>query len=80
MRKMFGITVIIAVVLALTELVKKLGLVSKKYLPAVSLFLGLLAGVFYVDTPTIQAKILYGVMIGLAAGGLFDQSKIIMKK
>lgn len=77
---MFTITIIIAVVLSLTEFVKRLSLVPAKYLPAVSLFLGLLAGLFYADAATIQEKIMYGLMIGLAAGGLFDQSKIITKK
>ncbi|WP_141431424.1 holin [Bacillus sp. 03113] len=75
---MFEITIIIAVVLALTEFVKKMEFIPTKYLPAVSLVLGLLAGVFYVGG-SIQEKVMYGLMIGLSASGLFDQSKIIKK-
>ncbi|GIO26380.1 holin [Ornithinibacillus bavariensis] len=75
---MFEIALIIAVVLALTELLKQL-VVSKKYLPVASLILGLLAGVFYVGG-TLQEQIMYGLMIGLSAAGLFDQSKIVTKK
>lgn len=74
---MFDIALIIAVVLALTELIKQLGL-SKKYLPVASLVLGLLAGIFYVNG-SLQEQIMYGLIIGLSASGLFDQSKIITK-
>jgi hypothetical protein len=74
---MFEITVIIAVVIALTQFAKKY--ISTKYLPAVSLVLGLLAGVFYVGG-SIQEQIMYGLMIGLSASGLFDQTKIVTKK
>lgn len=77
---MFEIAIVIAVVLALTEFVKRLGVVPEKYLPAVSLVLGLLAGLFYVDVVMIQEKIMFGLMIGLSAAGLFDQSKIVTKK
>lgn len=77
---MFEIAIIIAVVLALTEFVKRLSVVPEKYLPAVSLVLGLLAGLFYVDVVTTQEKIMFGLMIGLSAAGLFDQSKIVTKK
>ncbi|MFS0820749.1 holin [Bacillus sp. 1P02SD] len=76
---MFELAVVIAVVIALTEFFKRLEFVPKKYLPAVTLIIGLLAGLFYVDVPTIQEKIMYGLMIGLSAAGLFDQTKIIKK-
>jgi len=76
---MFEITLIIAVVLALTEFVKRMGIIPNKYLPAISLVLGLLAGLFYVDVVTFQEKVFYGLMIGLSSSGLFDQSKIVKK-
>lgn len=75
---MFDIALIIAVVVALVELVKKLDVVKVKFLPVVSLIIGLLAGVVYLDGD-IKEKIFYGVIIGLSASGLFDQSKIITK-
>ncbi|KAB2337665.1 hypothetical protein F7731_08715 [Cytobacillus depressus] len=77
---MFEITIIIAVVLALTELIKRLGFMPVRYLPAASVLLGLLAGIINVDVPTLQEKIMFGLMIGLSAAGLFDQSKIVTKK
>lgn len=76
---MFDIALIIAVVMAATQLIKNLEFITKKYLPVVSLLLGLLAGIFYLDG-NIQEQIMYGLMIGLSASGLFDQSKIITKK
>lgn len=74
---MFEIGVLIAVVVALTELVKRFD-VPKKYIPVVSLLLGLVAGIFYVPGE-LKEQIMYGLMIGLSASGLFDQSKIIKK-
>jgi hypothetical protein len=76
---MFETAIIIAVVMALTEFVKRMEIIPVKYLPAVSLVLGLLAGLFYVDVTMVQDKIMYGLMIGLSAAGLFDQTKIITK-
>lgn len=76
---MFEVVLIIAVIMALTEFIKRLELLPAKYLPAVSLLLGLLAGLFYVDVLLVREKVMYGLMIGLSASGLFDQSKIIRK-
>lgn len=76
---MFDIALIVGVVIAVTQLIKNLEFMSKKYLPIVSLLLGLVAGLFYVNG-NLQEQIMYGVMIGLSAAGLFDQSKIVTKK
>lgn len=76
---MFDIALIIGVVMAVTQLIKQLEFIPKKYLPAVSLLIGLIAGFIYVDGAW-QEQLMYGVMIGLSASGLFDQSKIVTKK
>lgn len=76
---MFEIAIVIAVVVALTEFVKRIDVVPAKYLPAISLVLGILAGIFYVDVPALSEKVMFGLMIGLSASGLFDQSKIVKK-
>lgn len=75
---MTDIALLIAVIVALVELFKRIG-APKKYLPLISLAIGLVAGVFYLEG-TIQEQVLYGVIIGLSASGLFDQSKIVTKK
>jgi len=75
---MFDIALIIAVVVALVELVKRIAVVPAKFLPLVSLVFGLVAGIIYLDGE-LKEKVFYGVVIGLSAAGLFDQSKIITK-
>ena len=75
---MFGIALIVAVVISLLEVVKKLEIVNKKYIPLIALAIGIIAGLFYVDG-TIKEQVFYGIMIGLTACGLFDQSKIVKK-
>lgn len=76
---MFEIALIIAVVTAFTELVKRLDLVPVKYLPTVSIALGIAGGILYLPG-SLKEQVMYGLMMGLAASGLFDQSKIITKK
>lgn len=76
---MFDLAIIIAVVMSVTQLIKGLEFIPKKYLPVISLLLGLVAGLFYVDG-AVKEQIMYGLMIGLSASGLFDQSKVIKKK
>jgi len=74
---MFDIALLITVIVALTQLVKNF--VPNKFLPVVSLILGLIAGIFYADGD-LKNQVMYGLMIGLSASGLFDQSKIVTKK
>jgi Phage holin. len=75
---MFDIALIIAVVVALVELVKRMNIVPTKFLPLLSLAFGLLAGLIYLGG-SFKEKLFYGIVIGLSAAGLFDQSKIITK-
>jgi hypothetical protein len=74
---MFDIALIIAIVVALTQLVKSF--IPPKYLPLLSLVMGVVASIVYVDGD-IKTQIGYGLMIGLSASGLFDQSKIVTKR
>ncbi len=76
---MFEVALIIAVVTAFTELIKRLELIPIKYLPTLSLVLGIAGGILYLPG-SLKEQFMYGLMIGLAAAGLFDQSKIITKK
>lgn len=70
---------IIAVIIGLVELVKRLEWLPVKYLPLLSLVLGVIAGVIYLEG-TLKIKIILGIVMGLSACGLFDQSKLITKK
>jgi len=76
---MVDIALLIAVVIALTELFKRVFNVSGRYLPLISLLLGLIAGIIYLDG-ALADTILQGIIIGLSASGLFDQSKILSDK
>lgn len=73
---MIDIAILIAITISLTEFAKRTFKVDKRYLPAISLFIGLIASVLYLDM-SIKLQIAYGLMIGLSASGLFDQSKIV---
>ncbi|MFC5773681.1 holin [Ectobacillus antri] len=68
---------LIAVIIGLSQVVKGLGL-QAKYIPLLNVALGVLLGVFFLPAD-IQDNILGGIVVGLSASGLFDQSKIIKK-
>lgn len=71
--------VVVAVIMGLVQLTKKLDWLPAKYLPLLSLILGIVAGIIYFEGP-IQNKVMFGIILGLSAAGLFDQSKIITKE
>ncbi len=72
----------VALIVALAEVVKRLGLDSK-YIPLVDLGLGLLAGllvyVAYQGCHPIEG-IVIGVALGLSACGLFSGVKNVLEK
>jgi hypothetical protein len=70
--------VIIAILVGLSQVGKNLGLPTK-YVPLMNLILGVVAGLTTVEAPTIQEKFIFGVMAGLSASGLYDQSKLFTK-
>lgn len=76
---MVEIGIVIAVIVGLNELIKGAFDIPTRYLPLISLLLGVIAGVFYLDG-NLAESIFQGIIIGLSASGLFDQSKIITKK
>lgn len=76
---MFEIGAIVAIIIALSQLFKNSG-VKAKFIPLINVVLGLLAGFFFIDAGTIQESVMYGLMIGLGASGLFDMSKVVTKK
>jgi len=73
---MYNLALFVAIVTGLTEVIKRVTPIKNRYLPLFSLGLGLLASVFYY-AGSIQDKVFVGIVIGLAASGLFDHSKIM---
>jgi hypothetical protein len=77
---MLELGVVIAVLVGLGQVAKQLGLPAK-YIPLMSLILGVAYGVLGgVPETTILEEIVVGAMVGLSASGLYDQSKIVTKK
>jgi|GEM_PF-5658156 hypothetical protein len=77
---MFETSFLIAVVMGMTEFFKRMDWVKNRYLPLLSLGLGLIAGILYGRGTTLKERIPEGLLIGLAAAGLFDQTKILTKR
>ncbi|MCU5094997.1 holin [Bacillus wiedmannii] len=74
---MIEISVIIAVVVGLSQIVKTIGL-QTKYVPLLNLTLGIVLGVLFLGGD-IKTNVFQGIIIGLSASGLFDHTKIIKK-
>lgn len=76
---MFEFGVFVAAIVGLNQLFKTAFEIPKRYLPLLSLLLGLLAGIVYFQGD-MKERVFMGVVMGLSASGLFDQSKIITKR
>ncbi len=70
---------LIPVVVALVGVISTLG-VPPKYLPIISIIIGLLIGVFYVSPGVPQQAILSGIVIGLSAIGAHSGVKNVIVK
>lgn len=72
----------VALIMALAELIKRLGL-DKRYIPLVDLGLGILSGVvvytIYTGMQPIEG-VLIGIALGLSACGLFSGTKNVVEK
>ncbi|MFB6649341.1 holin [Bacillus toyonensis] len=74
---MFEITVMIGVVVGLSQIAKTVGM-QIKYVPLLNLTLGITLGVLFLSQD-IKTNVFQGIIIGLSASGLFDHTKIIKK-
>ncbi|MBC9785849.1 hypothetical protein H1S01_15290 [Heliobacterium chlorum] len=75
---MFESGIVVAVLIAIGQFAKTY--IDSKYIPLVTLVLGIVAGIMYVPADTIQTGILNGIIVGLSANGLFDATKILHEK
>ncbi|SHI70517.1 hypothetical protein [Lutispora thermophila] len=71
---MLSEAIIIPVIIAITEVLKSLGL-PRKFSALVSLIMGVIAGVFYLDHPELKMRIFQGIIYGLSAAGLYSGTK-----
>jgi len=65
---------LVPVIIGLVQLLKKSGL-SKKYLPASAIILGLLFSFFYLAPDEPKKAFLLGIVLGLSAMGLYSGTK-----
>ncbi|SUJ08113.1 Uncharacterised protein [Sporosarcina pasteurii] len=63
----------------IVEIFKRAG-VHKKFLPLISLLLGIIVGVVYVTDFYWKQGALVGAMLGLSASGLYSSSKNTFEK
>jgi len=70
------IALLVGLTIGLTEVIKRTSSLDKKYLPLVSLLFGIALSVVWVEG-SIKDGLLQGIIVGLSASGLFDQTKIV---
>ncbi|MEK4578265.1 holin [Bacillus sp. FSL R12-0074] len=74
---MFEITVMIGIVVGLSQIAKTIGL-QTRYVPLLNLTLGIALGVLFLSQD-LKTNVFQGIIIGLSASGLFDHTKIMKK-
>jgi hypothetical protein len=67
-----------AILIALGQFAKLY--VPARYIPIITLVLGVVAGYYYIPNAGVQEAIFNGVALGLSANGLFDLTKLLQKK
>jgi Phage holin family Hol44, in holin superfamily V len=77
-QMVIDIALIVAVIISLGTVIKKMELLPVKYLPVINVLLGVIAGIVYLDG-AIKDTVLQGLIIGLTASGVFDLSKVTKK-
>jgi len=70
---------LVAAIIAINESFKSLGL-SSRFIPLVSVILGILASHFFIPEETVPNIVFIGALLGLSANGLFDISKVFRCK
>jgi Phage holin family Hol44, in holin superfamily V len=77
-QMVIDIALIVAVIISLGTVIKKMELLPVKYLPVINVLLGVIAGIVYLDG-AIKDTVLQGLIIGLTASGVFDLTKVTKK-
>lgn len=70
---------VVPFITAIVELVKGLGL-NAKYCPIVSVVLGAILGIAYVEPTNIMSGLIIGISLGLSSSGLYDNVSTFIKK
>lgn len=71
------IGIIITCIVGISEGFKTLGL-NKRFIPLINSVMGMGLGYLFLNS-SIKENLLFGLLCGLSASGLFDQTKILKK-
>lgn len=66
--------VLVAVIIALSEFLKKIG-INPKFIPILNLVFGIVGGIVYLNSADLKIGILEGLIMGLTAGGFYSSVK-----
>jgi len=67
-------TLVVPIIVSLTQLVKGLGL-PKKFCALASVVIGVIIGVFFLEPQCLQTGVFKGIVYGLSASGLYSGTK-----
>lgn len=71
--------VFILILIGISQVARELGL-KTKFIPLFNLVLGITLSAFFMAELGLRDSVLQGLIIGLSASGLFDQSKLWTKE
>jgi uncharacterized membrane protein HdeD (DUF308 family) len=74
----YSMALIIPIIIGVAEIIKKFGLVEK-WIPVLDVGLGIAAGFIYLYPGDWKAAVLYGIIMGLSACGLFSGAKNVVE-
>jgi hypothetical protein len=72
------ISITIALVIGITEVIKRAFKLNSRFAPAISLLLGI--GIMFLGEYPIKETLLAGLTVGLMASGLYSGTKATLKK
>ena len=75
---MLEMSALVGIVVALTETLKQLEIIPGKYIPLVSLFIGI-ALCMFAAPGNFQKAVFEGIIVGLTASGLYSSGKNVMQ-
>lgn len=75
---MFEMATMVAVIMALGELIKRQEYVSSKYIPIITMGLGIIAGIVYIPHSTIAEGVMNGIIAGLTSNGVYSLGKGVL--
>jgi uncharacterized membrane protein HdeD (DUF308 family) len=68
------LSIVVAVIMGLSEIVKRVGL-NSKFIPIVNLVFGIVGGIVYLYPNDTKLAVFYGIVAGLTASGLYSGTK-----